>query len=207
MHLPFSFVCRNSYSSPGGRTRTRPSSLPSFLLMFRPFVVFRQKKKILPISQRTLQTIPTEHPSSIKALRSSSSASSAATAAPSSSSRTPSPVSFHHQGRGHRGPPPPLQHPFPSSSSSSSCSPSTSTAASTSTLSPERSGKRSWNLPAAAEGVERTNDGSPARGGGGGRVGKWDEEAQESAEGSVGKQILQRYLTNLYPKVGDSVCG
>lgn len=33
------------------------------------------------------------------------------------------------------------------------------------------------------------------------RHGKWDEEAQARASGSVGKQILQRYLTHLYPKV------
>ncbi|CBJ28608.1 conserved unknown protein [Ectocarpus siliculosus] len=36
-------------------------------------------------------------------------------------------------------------------------------------------------------------------------LGKWDEEAQARASGSVGKQILQRYLTHLYPKASREV--
>ena len=168
-----------------------------------------------------LQTLPAEHPT-LETARSSSSSSSRS-AAPSSSSpspsssRTPSPVSFP---RGHLAPPPLQQppqqrqqqhhhhqQPFPSSSSSSS--PSTSTATSNFASSPDRggggAGKRSWTPHAAAD--ERgASEGSPARGGGPGPgpspgVGKWDEEAQESASGSVGKQILQRYLKHLYPKV------
>ncbi|CAM9096163.1 unnamed protein product, partial [Scytosiphon promiscuus] len=88
---------------------------------------------------------------------------------------------------------------------------STASPAAPSQASPERRGQGevSWTPPAvvlddagqrrgAASSVHNTADG-------GGRGGKWDEEAQAQASGSVGKQILQQYLTHLYPKASREV--
>lgn len=66
-------------------------------------------------------------------------------------------------------------------------------------LSPERTGAgtRAWIPPVIDDGWAAAVScvGGEAHGS------KWDEEAQARASGSVGKQILQRYLTHLYPKV------
>lgn len=109
------------------------------------------------------------------------------------SSRTPSPVSSaafrsagqdhvvsrqHHQHQHHR------LHPV----------------ASRLPVSPDRNGAgtRAWIPPVIDDGRVAAVScvGGEAHGGG-----EWDEEAQARASGSVGKQILQRYLTHLYPKV------
>ncbi|CAM9721933.1 unnamed protein product [Ectocarpus sp. 13 AM-2016] len=87
-------------------------------------------------------------------------------------------------------------------------------AAPISTSSPSPSWRRrSWNPPVVAD--DGRAAAAPSAAGGGGHhlqsgskskgLGKWDEEAQARASGSVGKQILQRYLTHLYPKASREV--
>eukprot|EP00903_Cladosiphon_okamuranus_P016972 g15645.t1 len=129
------------------------------------------------------------------------------TAAPPSATRTPSPLSLSSSRHGHEHACRPHQHhqqqdSVLSGASSSFGSRSTSTptpSPSASSASPET---RSWTPPALASGVGSRPGLAVA---GNVHRGKWDEEAQANASGSVGKQILQRYLSHLYPKASREV--
>lgn len=138
---------------------------------------------------KTQQGVP-QHPSDMTAAPSSS-------PSWSSASRTPSPSFW----QGHE------QQRFSRQQQQQQSNQQAAAPISTSPSSPSWR-RRSWNSPV---GVDDGRAAAAARGGGGDQhfqssgkskgLGKWDEEAQARASGSVGKQILQRYLTNLYPKV------
>eukprot|EP00752_Nemacystus_decipiens_P008352 g7466.t1 len=118
------------------------------------------------------------------------------------SSRTPSPVSSHHgQERYSR---PQQQQRYQHDNVLSRASPTFGSSTSTSSASTFCPQKASWTPPVLDVG------GRPASAvSGSGEThahrGKWDEEAQATASGSMGKQILQRYLTHLYPKASREV--
>lgn len=119
------------------------------------------------------------------------------------SSRTPSPVSpavFRSAGQDHVSRPQQLQHRHDHHHQLPTVA---------SRPSPERigAGARSWIPPVVDDGrVAAAAAAVSSVCGEAHGSGKWDEEAQARASGSVGKQILQRYLTHLYPKVCVCVC-
>ncbi|CAN0372304.1 unnamed protein product [Pylaiella littoralis] len=118
------------------------------------------------------------------------------------SSRTPSPVSpavFRSAGQDHVSRPQQLQHRHDHQHQLPTVA---------SRPSPERigAGARSWIPPVVDDGrVAAAAAAVSSVCGEAHGSGKWDEEAQARASGSVGKQILQRYLTHLYPKASREV--